>query len=94
MYFTVLFLAYFNCSHPFFVCSDTGSLRLAQDKFRDDEDDDDAGGAVRPASALVLPSHPVYEGPLPTPPQKAFQAGSTPAHLTHRFMVKILSVFI
>lgn len=92
MYFTVLFLAYFNCSHPFFVCSDTGSLRLDQDKFIDD--DDDADSAVRPASAPLLPSHPVYEGPLPTPPQKAFQAGSTPAHLTHRFMVRILSAFI
>ncbi|KAG7246130.1 hypothetical protein CRUP_017916, partial [Coryphaenoides rupestris] len=24
---------------------------------------------------------------MPTPPQKPFQPGSTPAHLTHRFMM-------
>lgn len=66
--------------------SDTGSLRLGQDKFGDD---DDAGSAVGPAAAPLVPSRPVYEGPLPTPPQKAFQPGSTPAHLTHRFMVRL-----
>lgn len=63
---------------------DTGSLRLGQDKFGDD---DDTGSAVVPAAAPPLPLRPVYEGPLPTPPQKAFQPGSTPAHLTHRFMM-------
>lgn len=65
--------------------ADTGSLRLGQDKFG--EEDDDAGSTVVPAAAPPLPSRPVYEGPLPTPPQKAFQPGSTPMHLTHRFMV-------
>lgn len=54
----------------------------------DDDDDDDAGGTVVPAAAPLVPLRPVYEGPLPTPPQKAFQPGSTPAHLTHRFMVE------
>ncbi|XP_039982137.1 WD repeat and HMG-box DNA-binding protein 1 isoform X2 [Xiphias gladius] len=63
---------------------DTGSLRLGRDKFGDD---DDAGSAVVPAAAPLVPLRPVYEGPLPTPPQKAFQPGSTPAHLTHRFMM-------
>ncbi|XP_070686373.1 WD repeat and HMG-box DNA-binding protein 1 [Pempheris klunzingeri] len=63
---------------------DTGSLRLGQDTFRDD---DDAGSVVVPAAAPLVPLRPVYEGPLPTPPQKAFQPGSTLAHLTHRFMM-------
>uniref|UniRef100_A0A3B5QEQ6 WD repeat and HMG-box DNA-binding protein 1 n=1 Tax=Xiphophorus maculatus TaxID=8083 RepID=A0A3B5QEQ6_XIPMA len=61
---------------------DTGSLKLGQDKFGDDEDDD-AGSSVAPATA----QRPVYDGPVPTPPQKAFQPGATPAHLTHRFMM-------
>lgn len=68
-----------------FLHSDTGSLRLGLDKFGDD--DDDAGSAVVPAAAPPVPLRPVYDGPMPTPPQKAFQPGSTPAHLTHRFMV-------
>ncbi|XP_068169081.1 WD repeat and HMG-box DNA-binding protein 1 [Antennarius striatus] len=55
---------------------DTGSVRP-----RDEDEDDDEGGAPVP------PPRPVYEGPLPTPPQKAFQPSSTPRHLTHRFMV-------
>ncbi|XP_076594786.1 WD repeat and HMG-box DNA-binding protein 1 isoform X2 [Chaetodon auriga] len=63
---------------------DTGSLRLGQDKFGDDED---SRSGVMPAAAPPAPLRPVYDGPLPTPPQKAFQPGSTPAHLTHRFMM-------
>uniref|UniRef100_A0A3P8RJ40 WD repeat and HMG-box DNA-binding protein 1 n=1 Tax=Amphiprion percula TaxID=161767 RepID=A0A3P8RJ40_AMPPE len=63
---------------------DTGSLRLGQDKFGDD---DDAGSTVEPTAAPLVPLRPVYEGPMPTPPQRAFQPGSTPAHLTHRFMM-------
>ncbi|KAM7424615.1 hypothetical protein PAMA_000801 [Pampus argenteus] len=63
---------------------DTGSLRLGQDVFGDD---DDAGSAVAPPAAPPAPPRLVYEGPLPTPPQKSFQPGSTPAHLTHRFMM-------
>lgn len=74
------------------IChSDTGSLRLGQDKFGDD---DDEGSAVVPAAAPLLPLRPVYEGPMPTPPQKAFQPGSTPAHLTHRFMVHHFYLFV
>uniref|UniRef100_A0AAX7UK41 WD repeat and HMG-box DNA-binding protein 1 n=1 Tax=Astatotilapia calliptera TaxID=8154 RepID=A0AAX7UK41_ASTCA len=68
-----------------FFHSDTGSLKLGQDKLGDD--DNDAGSSVAPAAAPVVPLRPVYEGPVPTPPQKAFQPGSTPAHLTHRFMM-------
>lgn len=69
-----------------FLRADAGSLRLGHDKL---EDDDDVGSAVGPAAAPPLPSYPVYDGPLPTPPQKAFQPGATPAHLTHRFMVRL-----
>uniref|UniRef100_A0A8C4HEI4 WD repeat and HMG-box DNA-binding protein 1 n=1 Tax=Dicentrarchus labrax TaxID=13489 RepID=A0A8C4HEI4_DICLA len=58
---------------------------LMPDKFGDD--DDDTGSAVMPAAAPLVPLRPVYEGPLPSAPQKAFQPGSTPAHLTHRFMM-------
>lgn len=67
------------------LLADTGSLKLGQYKF--EGDDDDAGSAVMPAAVPPAPLRPVYDGPLPTPPQKAFQPGSTPAHLTHRFMV-------
>ncbi|XP_076003017.1 WD repeat and HMG-box DNA-binding protein 1 [Genypterus blacodes] len=63
---------------------DTGSLKLGQTKY---EDDDDAGSVTAPPAVPLAPMRPVYEGPLPTPPQKAFQPGSTPAHLTHRFMM-------
>uniref|UniRef100_A0A673ZPL3 WD repeat and HMG-box DNA-binding protein 1 n=1 Tax=Salmo trutta TaxID=8032 RepID=A0A673ZPL3_SALTR len=50
-------------------------------------DDDDAGSAIVPPAAVAAPLRPVYDGPMPTPPQKAFQPGSTPAHLMHRFMM-------
>uniref|UniRef100_A0A4W5LEP5 WD repeat and HMG-box DNA-binding protein 1 n=1 Tax=Hucho hucho TaxID=62062 RepID=A0A4W5LEP5_9TELE len=63
---------------------DTGSLKLGLDKF---VDDDDVGSAIVPPAAAAAPLRPVYDGPMPTPPQKAFQPGSTPAHLMHRFMM-------
>uniref|UniRef100_A0A665WX90 WD repeat and HMG-box DNA-binding protein 1 n=1 Tax=Echeneis naucrates TaxID=173247 RepID=A0A665WX90_ECHNA len=63
---------------------DTGSLKLGQDQF---VEDDVRGSIVAPGLAPLVPLRPAYEGPLPTPPQKAFQSGSTPAHLTHRFMM-------
>ncbi|NWH65506.1 WDHD1 protein, partial [Geococcyx californianus] len=52
---------------------------------KDDEDDDQIGGftALPPSST----QQPFYDGPMPTPKQKPFQSGSTPAHLMHRFMV-------
>uniref|UniRef100_A0A673ZT26 WD repeat and HMG-box DNA-binding protein 1 n=1 Tax=Salmo trutta TaxID=8032 RepID=A0A673ZT26_SALTR len=64
--------------------TDTGSLKQGLDKF---VDDDDAGSAIVPPAAVAAPLRPVYDGPMPTPPQKAFQPGSTPAHLMHRFMM-------
>ncbi|XP_072236060.1 WD repeat and HMG-box DNA-binding protein 1 [Leuresthes tenuis] len=63
---------------------DAGSLKLGHNKL---DDDGDADSAVVPAAPPPAALRPVYEGPLPTPPQKAFQPGSTPAHLTHRFMM-------
>ncbi|KAM5235466.1 WD repeat and HMG-box DNA-binding protein 1 [Ctenodactylus gundi] len=49
---------------------------------KEEEEDDQAG------SPLLGTSHrPLYDGPMPTPRQKPFQSGSTPAHLTHRFMM-------
>lgn len=63
---------------------DTGSLKLGADKY---PDDDDAGSSILPPAGLTGPVRPVYDGPLPTPPQRAFQPGSTPVHLTHRFMM-------
>ncbi|KAL2076814.1 hypothetical protein ACEWY4_027590 [Coilia grayii] len=50
---------------------------------------DDASSAVEPLgpSAVAAVTRPMYEGPLPTPPQRPFQPGSTPTHLMHRFMV-------
>ena len=66
------------------ISSDTGSLKLGQEKYGDEED---AGSTVALPTGPSLPPRPVYDGPLPTPPQKPFQPGSTPSHLTHRFMV-------
>ncbi|XP_038612733.1 WD repeat and HMG-box DNA-binding protein 1 [Tachyglossus aculeatus] len=45
---------------------------------KEGEEGDRAGGPQR---------RPLYDGPVPTPRQKPFQSGSTPSHLTHRFMV-------
>ncbi|XP_064177418.1 WD repeat and HMG-box DNA-binding protein 1 isoform X1 [Anguilla rostrata] len=61
---------------------DVGSVKLGSDKYGDD----DRASAVLPGVTPVVP-RPVYEGPMPTPPQKPFQPGSTPEHLMHRFMV-------
>ncbi|XP_030308040.1 WD repeat and HMG-box DNA-binding protein 1 [Calypte anna] len=55
------------------------------EKEDDDDDDDQTGGfpALPPSST----QQPFYDGPMPTPKQRPFQSGSTPAHLMHRFMV-------
>uniref|UniRef100_A0A8C4ZQD5 WD repeat and HMG-box DNA binding protein 1 n=1 Tax=Gadus morhua TaxID=8049 RepID=A0A8C4ZQD5_GADMO len=50
------------------------------------DDENSLGTTVAPPTGPSLPLRPAYEGPLPTLPQKPFQPGSTPAHLTHRFM--------
>ncbi|MBN3298796.1 WDHD1 protein, partial [Amia calva] len=60
---------------------DVGSVKIGLDK----DLDDDGASAVLPS--VSAPPRPAYEGPMPTPPQKPFQPGSTPAHLMHRFMV-------
>lgn len=54
------------------------------------EEDDQADGlSVLPVSST---QRPFYDGPMPTPQQKPFQSGSTPVHLTHRFMVGLLLI--
>ncbi|TRY65226.1 hypothetical protein DNTS_002934 [Danionella cerebrum] len=70
--------------------------------FLDDDDDDDNSrdpgslkldGHLEGGSGSVLPAavpavaRAVYDGPIPSQPQRAFQPGSTPAHLMHRFMM-------
>ncbi|XP_004601816.2 WD repeat and HMG-box DNA-binding protein 1 [Sorex araneus] len=54
-------------------------------KLRGEEEDDQA--ATIHSLPLVTSQRPFYDGPMPTPRQKPFQSGSTPLHLTHRFMV-------
>lgn len=58
--------------------SDLLSLK-ANDLEKPGEEDDQSikAQAVKPS----------YSGPMPTPPQKPFQPGSTPSHLLHRFMM-------
>ncbi|XP_042306910.1 LOW QUALITY PROTEIN: WD repeat and HMG-box DNA-binding protein 1 [Sceloporus undulatus] len=50
----------------------------------DKEDDEESLAPIQPLSST---QRPFYDGPVPTPRQKPFQASSTPVHLTHRFMV-------
>lgn len=51
-----------------------------------EEVEDDQPGSVHNLP-VVASQRPFYDGPMPTPRQKPFQSGSTPVHLTHRFMV-------
>ncbi|XP_056123194.1 WD repeat and HMG-box DNA-binding protein 1 [Rhinichthys klamathensis goyatoka] len=48
--------------------------------------EEDGSSAVLPAVGPAV-SRPIYEGPMPSQPQRAFQPGSTPVHLMHRFMM-------
>ncbi|XP_067223674.1 WD repeat and HMG-box DNA-binding protein 1 [Chanodichthys erythropterus] len=59
---------------------DPGSVKL------DGLPEEDGSSAIHPAVAPAV-ARPVYEGPMPTQPQRAFQPGSTPVHLMHRFMM-------
>uniref|UniRef100_A0A673FTU6 WD repeat and HMG-box DNA-binding protein 1 n=1 Tax=Sinocyclocheilus rhinocerous TaxID=307959 RepID=A0A673FTU6_9TELE len=59
---------------------DPGSVKL------DGVPEEDGSSAILPAVGPAV-SLPVYEGPMPTQPQRAFQPGSTPVHLMHRFMM-------
>lgn len=54
--------------------------------FRKEEEEDDQESSIHNLP-LVTSQRPFYDGPMPTPQQKPFQSGSTPLHLTHRFMV-------
>ncbi|XP_048218905.1 LOW QUALITY PROTEIN: WD repeat and HMG-box DNA-binding protein 1 [Perognathus longimembris pacificus] len=58
---------------------------LKNELLKEEEDDDQAGSSHN--LPLVTSQRPFYDGPMPTPRQKPFQSGSTPLHLTHRFMV-------
>uniref|UniRef100_A0A8D2B0B3 WD repeat and HMG-box DNA-binding protein 1 n=1 Tax=Sciurus vulgaris TaxID=55149 RepID=A0A8D2B0B3_SCIVU len=51
-----------------------------------EEEEDDQTGSIHNLP-LVTAQRPFYDGLIPTPRQKPFQSGSTPLHLTHRFMV-------
>ncbi|XP_061468494.1 WD repeat and HMG-box DNA-binding protein 1 isoform X2 [Rhineura floridana] len=63
---------------------DTGLLK-ANPAFDKEEEEDDRE-SLAPLQPLSSTQRPFYDGPVPTPRQKPFQPGSTPVHLTHRFM--------
>ncbi|EMP33093.1 WD repeat and HMG-box DNA-binding protein 1 [Chelonia mydas] len=63
---------------------DTALMKVNSDLEKDDDNDQDGSIPVLPVSTT---QRPFYDGPMPTPQQKPFQSGSTPSHLTHRFMV-------
>ncbi|XP_054827685.1 WD repeat and HMG-box DNA-binding protein 1 [Eublepharis macularius] len=53
----------------------------------DKQEEEDDRESLIPVPPLSSTQRPFYDGPMPTPRQKPFQSGSTPVHLTHRFMV-------
>ncbi|XP_055292372.1 WD repeat and HMG-box DNA-binding protein 1 isoform X1 [Moschus berezovskii] len=63
---------------------DVTMLKIGSSLFKEEEDDQ--GGSIHHLP-VVTSQRPFYDGPMPTPRQKPFQPGSTPSHLTHRFMV-------
>ncbi|NXP03494.1 WDHD1 protein, partial [Thinocorus orbignyianus] len=65
---------------------DIGMIK-ANSNLLDKEDDDDDQIEGFPTLPPSSTQQPFYDGPMPTPRQKPFQSGSTPAHLMHRFMV-------
>ncbi|XP_066198427.1 WD repeat and HMG-box DNA-binding protein 1 [Saccopteryx leptura] len=64
---------------------DITMLKTGSSLLKEEEENDQADGIYN--LPLVTSQRPVYDGPMPTPRQKPFQSGSTPLHLTHRFMV-------
>ncbi|KAG8561603.1 hypothetical protein GDO81_015408 [Engystomops pustulosus] len=60
---------------------DVPSLKASDAEKPEGVDDDQS------IKAQAYPYKPSYSGPMPTPPQKPFQSGSTPSHLLHRFMM-------
>ncbi|NXV76657.1 WDHD1 protein, partial [Atlantisia rogersi] len=65
---------------------DIGMIKATSNLAKEDDNDDDQTGGL-PALPPSSAQQPFYNGPMPTPKQKPFQSGSTPAHLMHRFMV-------
>lgn len=70
-----------------FCTLDVTMLKSGSSLLKEDEEDDQADSVHD--LPLVTPQRPFYDGPMPTPRQKPFQSGSTPLHLTHRFMVSL-----
>lgn len=66
---------------------DLTMLKTGSSRLKEEEEDDQADSIHN--LPLVTPQRKFYDGPLPTPRQKPFQSGSTPVHLTHRFMVSL-----
>ncbi|XP_056403051.1 WD repeat and HMG-box DNA-binding protein 1 [Hyla sarda] len=66
---------------------DENSLDILSLKANDTEKPEGEDDQSIKAQAIPYPSKPTYSGPMPTPPQKPFQPGSTPSHLLHRFMM-------
>ncbi|XP_049622982.1 WD repeat and HMG-box DNA-binding protein 1 [Suncus etruscus] len=64
---------------------DLTMLKTGSNLLKGEEEDDQA--ATTHTRPLVTSQRSFYDGPMPTPRQKPFQPGSTPLHLTHRFMV-------
>ncbi|XP_059551288.1 WD repeat and HMG-box DNA-binding protein 1 isoform X1 [Myotis daubentonii] len=64
---------------------DITMLKTGSSLLKEKEEDDQAESIYN--LPLVTSQRPLYDGPMPTPRQKPFQSGSTPLHLTHRFMV-------
>lgn len=62
-------------------------LKTGSSLLKEKEEDDQADSIYN--LPLVTSQRPLYDGPMPTPRQKPFQSGSTPSHLTHRFMVSL-----
>uniref|UniRef100_A0A8C7AFR0 WD repeat and HMG-box DNA-binding protein 1 n=1 Tax=Neovison vison TaxID=452646 RepID=A0A8C7AFR0_NEOVI len=62
------------------------TLLKAGSSFSKEEEEDDQANSIHNLP-LVTSQRSFYDGPMPTPRQKPFQSGSTPMHLTHRFMV-------
>lgn len=66
---------------------DLTMLKTGSSHLKEEEEDDQADSIHN--LPLPTPQRQFYDGPLPTPRQKPFQSGSTPLHLTHRFMVSL-----
>lgn len=84
IYYVLFFLSIFTSTRTHHSFSDTGSVKMGHLA----EDDGESDVFPAPAPPAAAAPQPVYEGPMPTAPQRAFQPGSTPVHLMHRFMVR------